>query len=178
MSPAEIVKMPAGPALDTLVHQQVFEARGKAPPYSTDDTVAITILDRLPLFLARVDPGKPDYNPEKPYVAGRLQHENSVRGDITILRVVGRTKALVLAKAALMTLSKVGAAVSVRANNNASMSERINQQLSKRQKKVPAPTIPIRKVLPQPLAGVTKTAVRLPLPPRKQFVPGMTEKGK
>lgn len=177
MNPSEILALQPGPGLDKAVHNHVFNKTGKAPAYSTDDSAALLILDKIPLFVASVDPDKPDYNAAKPYVAGRLQHERSVQGDITILRVVGATKAVTLCKAALLALAKMGPIRD--ADDPPTMAKRIRDQVALRRGKQPAKRIsnpkgrqpiPLRKMLPQPAAGVTKNMQRMPLPKRKPFV--------
>jgi hypothetical protein len=162
MIPAEILALHAGPALDKAVHRIVFGKDGRAPAYSTDDKVALTILDQLPLFLASIDPDKPGYSEESPFVAGRLQHEELVKGDITIVRVTGPTKALALCKAALIVLAKTGGP------KKKTMEERISEQVAATRQR-PAS---LRVQRAQPGAALGKKSGREPLPPRKPFIPG------
>jgi hypothetical protein len=162
MSPSEVLALKAGPALDKAVHKIVFGKVGRAPAYSTDDRIAITILDQLPLYVASIDPERPEYSDERPFVAGRLQHEQSVKGDITILRVSSATKALALCKAALIALAKTGGP------KRQTMEDRIGEQVAAARQR-PAS---LRAQRAQPGAALGEKAGREPLPPRKPFIPG------
>jgi hypothetical protein len=172
MNATEIIALQVGAPLDNAVHVRVFGLKGKAPPYSTDDATALQILDRVPLFVASIDPDKPDYSAERPFVAGRLQHENSVKGDITILRVTGATKAIALCRAALIALAKLGPG---RTEEKQTIGQMIGEQVAARrdeeaERRKSRQPIPLRRAVPQPGAGVTKNLPRQPMPKRKPFM--------
>jgi hypothetical protein len=174
MNPQEIIALQPGPELDRAVNTVVFGQNGKtSPAYSTEPAIALRILDKLPLFVASVDPGRPGYNEEKPFVAGRLQHEQSVKGDVTVMRVTGPTLPAVLCRAAL--LSDSGTVKT----KEPTMGERIGSQVRKRRdEQNPLPAARKKHVaslpnkLPQPSSRVSEKMGREPLPARKRFVPG------
>src|SRR5688500_3968240 len=108
MTPAQINALPVGPELDRAVHQIVFgqKSRKNPPPYSTVRDAALTILDKVPLFVASVDPDHRDYDAQRPFMAGRLQYEPYVKGDTTIIRLSAPTLEQALCRAALIVISK------------------------------------------------------------------------
>lgn len=102
MNPDDILALTPGPQLDAAVHTHIFNRKGKPAAYSTRSTDAITLIDRLPLFVARVDPAHPRFDAARPFIAGTLAHEPSVKGDVTLLRVSAATLSVALTKAALL----------------------------------------------------------------------------
>lgn len=104
MTHTEILALTPGPDLDQAVHLFVFNQTGDAPRYSTDDAAGIKLLDRLPLFVARVDPSHPQLDPSRPWIAGTLAHEPAFKGDVTTLRVSAPTRLTALCKAALLVV--------------------------------------------------------------------------
>lgn len=103
MTPQQILALTPGPELDKAVSIYCFNSpAGKRPAYSTDDAAGMKLLDRFPLFVARVDDGHPARDPSRPFVAGTLAHEPSIRGDVTTLRVSAPTRMTALCKAALL----------------------------------------------------------------------------
>lgn len=91
-----------GPALDNAVHVYVMGAKGEPAPYSTDDAVGMKLLDRLPLYVGRIDSKHPELKAERPWQAGILVHEPTVKGDVTRLRVTAPTRLAAICKAALI----------------------------------------------------------------------------
>lgn len=102
MTPSDILALPPGPDLDRAVQTYVFNATGKVPAFSTDSTTGLRLLDRLPLFVGRVDPSHPHFDPSRPWIAGTLAYEATVKGDMTSLRVAAPTMLTALTKAALL----------------------------------------------------------------------------
>lgn len=104
MTSDEILALTPGPQLDAAIHLHVFSNPGKAPAYSTKDAAGMKILDRLPLFVGKLDPAHPKYDSSRPFVAGTLAHEPSLNGDVTRLRVTAPSRLVALCKAALLVV--------------------------------------------------------------------------
>jgi hypothetical protein len=104
MTSAEILALPPGPELDKAVHLFVFSNDGKARYYSTKDADGIRLLDKLPLFVARIPDNHPNYEASRPFCAGTLIHNPDVKGDMTALRVTASTRLVALCKAALIVV--------------------------------------------------------------------------
>lgn len=106
MNIPDIIALQPGPALDSAVHLHVFAQKDSpAPLYSFNDAAAITILDRLPLYVGRVEPTS---DPARPWSAGILAHDPAGKMDYTALRVLAPTKAVALCKAALLHMFRDG----------------------------------------------------------------------
>ncbi len=110
MNSAEIIALPSGKPLDEAVHSYVFNNTGPVLPYSTSDEAGIELLDRLPLFIGRVSPAHPRFDPQRAWVAGTLTHDPNFKGDITSLRVTASARMVALCKAALIFTLKPAAA--------------------------------------------------------------------
>lgn len=178
MTPTEIQSMIAGPELDRAVHLHVFQAKGKAPAYSTDRQYAVGILDKLPLYVASINPGRDDFNPGKPWKAGTLQYEPSVKGDITVTQFSAPTAEIALCKAALLAVAQAGGAIKRQPsqprtpNRGASMAERIDGQVkAKRAAKLRPAALPAR--VNQPGVPRSNRQQLEPMPQRKNAVPGV-----
>lgn len=104
MTTNEILALTPGPALDQAVHNFVYSNAGKCKPYSTKDTHGIALLDRLPLFVARLPDNHPTFDPSRPFAAGTLAHNADLKGDMTALRVTAPTRLVALCKAALLVV--------------------------------------------------------------------------
>jgi hypothetical protein len=103
MTNNEILALTTGPELDRAVNIYVFNDTGKtAPAFSTSDADGMKLLDKLPLFVARVDPAHPNLDHSRPWIAGTLTWEPTVKGDVTSLRVAAPTRLTALCKAALL----------------------------------------------------------------------------
>lgn len=102
MTADEIVKMPAGPELDRMVHSQALGKPGRALKYSTDPAAAITLVVQLPIGVARVQQNSPAYNPEKPFVAFVLERHTQLLTFFTPTTIVCATLPLALSKMALL----------------------------------------------------------------------------
>lgn len=167
-----------GLELDRAVHSIVFESKArKVPPYSTDTATALTILDRLPLFVASVDPSRDDFIPDKPFLAGRLQYEPSVKGDITLIRVAGATLPLALCRAALIVLGQSGTVKPARQpatpRTSVSIGDKLGAQVKARRADEFAhqQRLALPRSVRQPSARVTTSFTRQPMPQRKQAKP-------
>ncbi len=133
--------MQAGHELDRAVHLTVFgNAAGKIPAYSTDEKVAMRLLDRLPLFVASLSPDHGKFDPQRPFVAGQLIWNGSLGADASRLRVTSSDKLVALCKAALLLVS----------------------QRTKAPGAAPAQTNLPR----QPKIAVSRDAARIPIPKR------------
>lgn len=166
MTPQEIANMPAGRSLDQAVHTTIMQLDGEAPAYSTDEAAALQILTRCPLFCCSIDPSRPEYSAARPYAAGRLQFEQSVKGDITVLRISAATLPLALSKAALLTALK--SPIAREQKTAAKLAATIKGAAKKKAIKS------MRPIVPQPTARVTTRDVRPPIPARKPFVAGQS----
>lgn len=102
MTTEQILALPAGPELDQAVHTAVFGGRGRLVPYSTKDAAGLKLLDRLPLFVARIPENHPQFDPLRPFVAGTLTHHFDLKADVTTLRVTAATRLIAICKAALI----------------------------------------------------------------------------
>lgn len=103
MNSATILALPPGPELDQAIHTFLIGGTGPVEPYSTSDAAGAKILDRMGLFVGRVDSG-PKYTPGKPWLAGVLAYEPTVSGYVTRLSVSAPTRLSALCKAALLVL--------------------------------------------------------------------------
>lgn len=102
MTTEQILALQPGPELDQAVHASIFGGVGKVKAFSTKDADAITLLDKLPLYVSATAPTHPKYDPARPFHAGTLVPEATVKGDVTRLRLTAATRAVALCKAALM----------------------------------------------------------------------------
>lgn len=102
MQPDQILSLQPGHELDKAVHAVVFANDGRLFKYSTTDSCAAKLLDRLPLFVGRVDPTHAKFDINRPWVAGTLAHDPATKGDLTVLRVTSATRMGALCKAALL----------------------------------------------------------------------------
>jgi hypothetical protein len=69
--------------MDELVHQHVFgkEIKGRAPGYSGNLSLAVKILDVMPVFVGQLHKLDPRYNVARPFFAG---YEAGWADDFTI----------------------------------------------------------------------------------------------
>lgn len=86
--------MPAGPILDRVVAEHIFnrEIKGKAPAYSTKIEQAIHIIEHIPVGVGQMGAHDSRFKASRPYWAG----------DESVLTVVSASPELALCKAALL----------------------------------------------------------------------------
>lgn len=105
MNTNDVLALAPGPALDEAVHRHVYGESGHepAPAFSTDFAAGALLLDRLPLFVARVEKPK---DPAKPWIAGTIAPDMEATSWRTTLTVSGPTMLGVLCRAALLVALK------------------------------------------------------------------------
>lgn len=161
MTHENILALQPGPELDQAVHVAVFGGIGKLAPYSTKDSAGLKVLDRLPLFIGRVDPSHPRFDASRPWVSGTLTHNAEIKGDMTALRVTAPTRGVALCKAALLVLLRPARAERpAPRQSSADAAREVAARIG-----TPAARNPNRPTIPQPTARPNARA-RQPLPKR------------
>lgn len=176
MTPQDALALTPGPELDQAVNLHVFNSAAKAPAFSTSDVEGIRLLDKLPLFVARVNPSHPHFDTARPWIAGTLAFDAATKGDVTTLRVASATRLAAICKAALLVTLQP--AVITRAAPTSPAGGQIPANLARLRKKPGPkpknqPAMPVRQAprLPQPAPAHES---RPPLPKRTKAFKGPT----
>lgn len=103
MNSADILALTPGTQLDQAVNAFIFGNANPTDRFSTDDAAGAKILDRMSLFVGRIDSG-PKFSPGRPWIAGVLAWEPTVSGYVTRLSVTAPTRLVALCKAALLVI--------------------------------------------------------------------------
>lgn len=103
MNAQTILALTPGPELDQAVNTFLFGGANPTDKFSTDDASCAKILDRLSMFVGRIDSG-PKYSPGKPWIAGVFAWEPTISGYVTRLSVTAPTRTVALCKAALLVV--------------------------------------------------------------------------
>jgi hypothetical protein len=108
MNISDVLALQAGTALDAAIDSIVYGNAAPSSPvaipsYSLDDALALRLVDKCRLFVARIEPAM---DKERPFVSGQLTHDPQLSRDVTVLRVSAPTMAIALCKAALLVTLK------------------------------------------------------------------------
>ena len=172
MSIADILAIPPGLALDEAIHKYAFGLTGRAPAYSTSDADGITLLDKLPLYVARIDPPR---DASRPWIAGTMSHDPTRQIEYTTLRVAAATRMAALCKATLLVVFKPAPAVRVAPAAPAPQPTAARRKRG-RPAKVTAATATNSEETPTPgpqnpvVFGIRKTRLD-PMPVRRPIIP-------
>lgn len=104
MNPQTILALAPGPDLDRAVNSHVFALTGDAPLFSTDETQALKLLDRLGLFVGRVSTKHPKHDIARPFVAGSLGFDPKTGAHVSLVSVTAASRSVALCKAALIVV--------------------------------------------------------------------------
>lgn len=163
MNTDEILALQAGPALDQAVHSVIFGSTGKLPAYSTREASALALMDRLPLFVGRVDASHPMFDAARPFVAGLLTYDRTLSGDVTRIRVTGPTRMVALCKAALLVALRPARQEARRPQSTADAARELAARIG-----TPAARNPNTPKFQQPMARVHSRDQRAPMPKRPE----------
>lgn len=103
MTADEILALTPGEQLDQAIHTYVFGGSGPLMKYSTNDADGARIMDKLPLFVGRIEGGA-RYNPVRPWIAGVMSSDGAANAYVTRLTVAAPTRLIALSKAALLVI--------------------------------------------------------------------------